>query len=478
MNNNFPSWLTNRMIKGVNGFNLDAYVMALEGWRRGLTLTWYYDATKVTDLKLIGFNPLGKSFSLYSDKENKIHYFYRSRGDKVANEAVDIVQNKHLTKTYLQKAGVSTPNGVMFNKSISKDDILKKVQQMSYPLVVKPALGSLGKGVVTNIQNETELLNAVEYIRNEYDYNEIIVEQYIEGEEYRIYVVNDEVVAATKRDPANVIGDGENSIERLIEIKNNLRKENPYLANKLIKIDDDLQKYIQKNNLTLESVPKKNEKIRLKGQSNISAGGDPIDATDQLSQSVKDVAINAIKSIPGLAHAGVDVIVGKDDVFVIEINGTADISMHIFPMQGEPRNVPEHIMDFYFPDTKGISQNLNKMYFDYRNIRKIFLNKQAQEITIADAPKEKLYTARYIVSGKVQKVGYRAWIQKRALKQGLHGYTRNLKNGNVVVVVASDSLDKVKKFKQICEKGPSRAKVEKVKELEWNASVKIGFEIR
>ena len=139
--NKFPSWLTKKMIKGVKGFNLDAYVMALEGWRRGLTLTWYYDPTKVTDLKLIGYNPLGKTSSLYSEEENKIHYFYRSRGDKVANDAVDIVQNKYVTKTYLKKSGVPTPKSVMFNKSIPDETVLKEIQEMAYPLVVKPVFG-------------------------------------------------------------------------------------------------------------------------------------------------------------------------------------------------------------------------------------------------------------------------------------------------------------------------------------------------
>lgn len=476
--NEFPSWLTKKMIKGVKGFNLDAYVMALEGWRRGLTLTWYYDPTKVTDLKLIGYNPLGKTFSLYSEEENKTHYFYRSRGDKVANDAVDIVQNKYVTKTYLKKSGVPTPKSVMFNKSIPDETVLKEIQEMVYPLVVKPVFGSLGKGVFTNINDEAELLHAIDEIRKNDEYDEILVERYIEGDEYRIYVVNDEVVAATKRDPANVIGDGFSTIEQLIEQKNEIRKKNPYLANKPIKIDEDLKRFLQKNNLTLQSIPEKDEKVRLKGQSNIAAGGDPIDTTDQLSQSVKDVAVHAVKSISGLVHAGVDAIVTDDDTYVIEINGTADIAMHLFPMEGTSRNVPEKIMDHYFPETKGISHHLKKMYFDFRNIRKIFLNKLAEEITITDAPKRKLYTARYIVSGKVQKVGYRSWIQKRALKQGLHGYAKNLKNGKVVVVVAGDNMEKVKKFKHLCEKGPSKAKVENVKVLEWNASVKAGFEIR
>lgn len=477
MSNNFPSWLRKIMLKGTKGFNLEAYVMALEGWRRGLTLTWYYDPTKVTDLKLVGYNPLGKSFSLYSDKENKIHYFFRSRGDKVANEALDIVKNKHLTKTYLQKADVPTPNGVVFNKLTTNDEILKKVQDLSYPLVVKPVHGSLGKGVVTNIQSTSHLIDAVDYIRNEFSYEEVIVEQHVNGEEYRVYVVDDKVAAVTKRDPANVIGNGKSTIEQLIEYKNEVRKENPYLANKPIKIDHNLINYLRKNDLTLHNIPKKGEKIRLRGQSNISAGGDPIDATDELPELAKHIAIQAVKSIPGLTHAGVDVIVGDSGIYIIEINGTAEIALHLFPVQGKPRNVPEHIMDYYFPETKGISHNLKQMYFDYRKIKKIFLNKKAQEITITDAPK-KLYTARYIISGKVQNVGYRAWIQKHALKQALHGYTRNLKNGNVVVVVASDNLDKVKNFKQICEQGPASAQVEKVKQLDWDASVKIGFEIR
>src|SRR5690625_4034367 len=116
MEDNFPNWLTKQMIRGARGFNLDAYVMALEGWRRGLTLTWYYDAEEVTDMKIIGFNPLGKSFSLFSEDTKKTHYFYRSRGDKVTNEAVDIVHDKHLAKSYFNKAEVQTANRINFQK--------------------------------------------------------------------------------------------------------------------------------------------------------------------------------------------------------------------------------------------------------------------------------------------------------------------------------------------------------------------------
>src|SRR5690625_4925156 len=251
MNEMFPNWLTKQMIRGVRGFNLDAYVMALEGWRRGLSLTWYFDPTEVTNMKIIGFNPLGKSFSLRSDDKNKLHYFYRSRGDKVANEAVDIVHDKHLAKSYLQKAGVPTPKGVQFNKAINNDEILEITKELDHPLVVKPVFGSLGKGVFTNIQSDEELLKNIEYLRDNYEYDEIIVEQFINGEEYRVYVVGDKVAAATNRVPANVLGDGTSTIEELIEKKNEIRKENPYLATKLIKIDDSLLQFIESQGLTL-----------------------------------------------------------------------------------------------------------------------------------------------------------------------------------------------------------------------------------
>src|SRR5699024_1912521 len=202
----FPDWITNQMIRGVRGFNLDAYLMALEGWRRGLTLTWYLDPAMVTDLKIIGFNPLGKSFSLENKETRKKHYFYRSRGDLVANEAVDLVHDKFKAKQLLMDAGVSTPKGFKFDKQDSTENIITRLKEdeIDYPVVVKPIFGSLGKGVITNIKNEAELLVALEVTMGNEEYGQFILEQHIEGEEYRIYVVGDEVVAATKRIPAHV----------------------------------------------------------------------------------------------------------------------------------------------------------------------------------------------------------------------------------------------------------------------------------
>lgn len=480
MESPFPSWITKQMIRGARGFNLDAYLMALEGWRRGLTLTWYLDPSEVTDMKIIGFNPLGKSFSLKNKETGKIHYFYRSRGDLVSNVAVEIAQNKLVTKQKLLESGVQTPKGFKFTKEDNIDEIINKfyMENLSFPIVIKPILGSLGKGVITNINSEQELLESLRITLTNEEYDEFIIEQHIEGEEFRIYVIDDEVVAATKRIPANIIGNGKSTIYELINEKNNNRQENPYLKKKLINLDDNIDEFLKNKNLTLDSIPEKDERVLLKGPSNISAGGDPIDVTESISDQAKRVAISAVKSIPNLIHAGVDVIVTNDEAYIIEINPTADIIMHLFPIEGSPQNVPEKIIDYYFPETKGYAKEKTQLYFDYREISKILRNKLAQKLVVTNSPKGKLYSKRFIVSGKVQKVGYRNWIKKQALKKGLHGYTRNLKNGKVVVVISSDDLDKINSFKNICSKGPKKAKVESIKELEWKSSLKIGFEIR
>ena len=478
MTDSYPNWLSERMIKGIKGFNLDAYLMALEGWRRGLTLTWYFDLSLVSDMKLVGFNPLAKSFSLTDNSTKQTHFFYRSRGDKVANEAVDIVHQKDRAKESFQKANVATPKGIVVDNATTNEEMIKAINKLNYPLVVKPTIGSLGKGVTTNIQNEKELFQAIENIKIRYeDYTKFIIEEHAIGQEYRVYVVENEVVAVTKKEAVHIVGDGVHSIRQLVELKNNIRKENPYLIRKLIQVNEEIIHFLKKQNRDIEDIPENASVIQLKSNSNISSGGDPVDATDVLESQYKQLAIDAVRAIPNLNHAGVDIIVNEGKSTVLEVNATASIQMHLFPSKGKARNVPADIMNYYYPQSKKNATNNNDFYFNYKEIRRILRKKQAQEITIQDAPTEKFYKTRYIVSGKVQKVGYRNWIRKQAVKHNLNGYTRNLKNGNVVVVVGGIKKE-AENFKKICEKGPSKAKVEKVKELKWEHPIELGFEIR
>ncbi|MHC0552920.1 acylphosphatase [Salinicoccus sp. CNSTN-B1] len=460
----YPDWLDKEMARGVRRFNLDAFMLALEGWRRGLTLTFHEHGTKETNIRLIGFDPIGKLFSLASD--DKTHFFYRSRGDMVSNEAVDIGTDKGRTKQYLEQAGVPVPEGFGFTDEDDAEAVAKRIFQNSGPFVLKPRFGSLGKGVATDIQSSEAFLDNLAYTKKTFDYTDFLVEQHIDGEEMRVYVVGDEAIAATKRIPANVTGDGRSSIEQLINDKNELRKENPHTATRLIKIDDRLRDYLAKQNFDLHDVIDAGETVYLKGESNMSSGGDSVDVTDDISPEVKDVAVEAVKAIPGLVHAGVDMIVNGDQAVVIEVNSTAGIALHTFPIHGTHRNIAEKIIDYYFPETRDVERS-NVLYFDYKGILDQFRSNAIQSLTVTDAPKGEIYAKRYVISGKVQGVGYRVWAERAAIKEGLHGYARNLKNGDVVVVVGGPDKNRVEKFKDLCFEGPRRARVTAIKDYVW-----------
>ena len=184
-----------------------------------------------------------------------------------------------------------------------------------------------------------------------------------------------------------------------------------------------------------------------------------------------------MKSIPGLEHGGVDMIVKNNSATVIEINTTASFGMHIFPSKGKPINVCKEIIDYYFPETKDTFVN-EQLYFNYSNISKMLKNRAVNHLEVTNAINEPLYSKKYIVKGKVQGVGFRMWVRREASRYNLNGYTKNLKNGNVVVVVASSNQQLVNNFKEVLKIGSKRSKVEKVLEYDWDKRINIGFEIR
>lgn len=476
MCDSFPNWITKPMIKGISSFSLDAYLLALEGWRRGLNLKWYYDFSQLTDLKVIGYNPSGKQFSLSDGK--KTHFFYRSRGDLVSNEAVEIGTDKMMTKTYLVNNHVSTPQGKSFNITNSTDDIIDYVStNMEYPVVIKPALGSLGKGVFTNISTENDIKFAVEQIRNKFGYNDVLVEEYIEGEEFRAYVVGNELVACTKKIPPHVIGDGDSTISELITQKNEIRKNNPHLSKKLIKIDDLLEKLLTDKGLSLDSILNKNEKLILNRVANTTIGAESININEGIPDDIKKQAVLALQALPCIGHAGVDMILKDHKAYVLEINPTASYLQHVFPFKGKSINVPQKIIDYYFPELSNKTNN-NLVYFNYKKLNEIILNRSVDLVEVTNVEEGKVYVTRLIIEGKVQGVGYRNWARSQANKMGINGYVKNLKNGNVVIIAWSTDQNKLNNFKQLCFTGPKKSNVNKIKELEWDKQLVIGFEKR
>ncbi len=474
--------LTGDIVKNARKTRLDAFAVALEGWRRGLKLKWYTkDSEHYEDMIIFGVNPPGRLFSLSSD--TKTHYFFRTRGDLVSNEAVEIGSEKDDTKYVLEEAGIPVPKGKGFDAEATNEEIIAYCKSLGYPLVVKPTNASLGNGVVTNIRTDEELLKAIHYVRIELDYPEVIVEQYVVGKEYRFYVVDDEVIAVYNRIPANIVGDGEHTIEELIDLKNNWRKKNSRLNSCLIYLDNEILDFITEAGYSLESVPEKGKLIYLREKTNISSGGDPNEVTETTADKYKQIAIDALKAIPGFTHGGVDIILNegkdiKEAAVVIELNPTAQIGGALFPLEGKARDIPKAIVDYYFPETKGkVDTKSSKIYFDLINILEPLENRTALEVEVSPAPIGKLYARKYIVSGNVTRSNYHRWLKKHALALNLNGYVKSMVFDEIEIVVAGTDKEKLEEFQQLINQYPQGSKVAKIREEIYEDPVTVGFEI-
>lgn len=474
--------LPREVVADARGWNLDAYIVALEGWRRGLTLRWHAkDSEKFKDMETWFVDSPGRLFSLSS--KNKTHYFFRTRGDKVTNEAVKIGSDKEQTKQVLSQKGIATPKGEQFTGKDSDDTVVKYAQQIGYPVVIKPKDGSFGRGVVTNISDEQQLRAALVNVRMKQNYSDIIVEQHIQGDDYRIYVVGDNVVAAMKREPAHVVGDGTHTVKQLINLKNEERKDNPRLISCLIEIDDELLQTITRSGYTLDSVLAKDEKLYLLEKSNISRGGDPINVTGELSKEVITTAVQAIQAIPGLAHGAVDMIIDSNKqtgeaAYVIELNPTSQIGGLLFPVKGKASDVPAAIIDYYFPETQDIQTNHVKFYFDFIDVLSPLVSHSVETSTVSPMPMGKIYAKKYTVIGDVQQIGYHMGLRKQAFERYLNGLVLNLSDGNIEVVVAGTDPEMVDDFENGLWEDPERSEVLEIHKSEWTEPMKVGFEIK
>ncbi|WP_157404547.1 acylphosphatase [Shouchella shacheensis] len=460
--------LENAVPKSAYGKKLSMYLIALEAWRRGVTVKFY----RLDD-------PKNKGRIRYSlNYQGREYKFESSKGDKLTDTAYEICDNKDLTKQYLSKVGLPVPDGKRFKAEVVDEEIVDYANTLGYPVVLKPISENAGKGVLANIRNAEKMREALVHVRQELNYRDVIVEEQVQGEEFRIFIVGNQVIGAVNRVPANIVGDGIHSIGKLIELKNKTKKENPTLFKSPIAIDKEVLSTLQSKNYTLNSIPEAGKRIFLRNKSSVSMGGDPIDVTDQLTSNMKDLAIRAYEAIPGLDLCGLDMIIdqGNDSGVVIEVNTRPMLGLHLFPVKGVAQDVPHAIIDHYFPET--LDTEKSSLYFDFDSVLAPLQNRSTNMIEVSPPPLGKLYAKKYIVSGRVQGVGYRKWIRKQALQHQLHGYAKNTKDGKVVVSVAGFNPDDIHEFKDICYLGPENARVEKVKGKDWNKPVKIGFEIR
>jgi cyanophycin synthetase len=283
----------------------------------------------------------------YGSKQRRI---WTAETDRTSAIAETISRDKELTKSLLRNAGVPTPEG---RTVTSADDAWEAAQDIGLPVVVKPIDGNHGRGVFINLHTQQEIEAAYAVAINEG--SDVLVEKHINGDEHRLLVVGDKVVAAAKGETVWVIGDGKHDIQDLIELQINsdprrgTAEEHPLNP---VRIDSAVELELARQQLTGNSIPPVDHKVLIQSNGNVA-----FDVTDLVHPEVASQVALAARVV-GLEIAGIDMVVqdisrplDEQNAAIVEVNAGPGLLMHLKPASGNPQPVGEAIAEHLFPLT-------------------------------------------------------------------------------------------------------------------------------
>ena len=274
---------------------------------------------------------------------------------KTSSIAVDIACNKEQTKKMLDAASIPVANGGI---CVDEEDLDQVIAKIGYPIVLKPLDGNHGKGASINVKTREDAVAGLAYAK-QYSHR-IIVEKFITGYDFRVLIIDNKLVAAAKREPAHVRGNGKKTIQELIEETNKDPRRGYGHENVLtqIDVDRDTTDLLEKLNYTLETVLKKDEVVYLKSTANLSTGGTSIDVTDMMHPE-NIFLCERISRVIGLDVCGVDIMaenltqpLKENGGCILEVNAAPGFRMHLAPSEGLPRNVAAPVIDMLYPPGK------------------------------------------------------------------------------------------------------------------------------
>lgn len=406
------------------------FPVAQEATYNGLPVTKYDD---VDDLHPLGPNgskghllerealALGLNTTRYSkgaftatDGKNDPVPFKWSRNPLSSAAALALSTHKEATRMQLQQAGVPVPQGRTFARG-DFDTAKEFANRIGYPVVVKPAMGVRGIGVVAGIEDDEQLDAALNLMSgSKLGDQDFIVEKHVHGADYRIVVIGNEVIAAIQREPSSVFGDGRSTVGELLIAKNVARKRNPHLWARPAKYDDAARHALEKSGRDLDTVLRIGERQLLANTCSLSQGGDSIDVLDELHPSIKEACVASVKAMPGLYFCGVDFLLedhtkplDEQDAGICELNAHAAIGNCEYPMFGQGRPVARTLMQASV-DHFGLKANAER----------------ADHVAL-----------HLTIRGRVTGVNFRNWLQRRAGISGVSGWVRNVNRRTVEAVL-------------------------------------------
>jgi cyanophycin synthetase len=271
--------------------------------------------------------------------------------------AVRLCKKKPRTNALLRTLGVPVPAGRTVH---SADEAWQAAVEIGLPVVTKPEAGNEGKGVSAGLETEEQVRSGYDVaeacVRRERFRGAVMVEREIEGNQYRLVVVNGSLVAASQFHPAQVVGDGQRTVRELVEIVNSEPRRRPRRGEWFpIVLDDAASLALAQQNLTFDSIPESGQAVKVRQNANLSTGGTPIDVTERVHPFNARMAELAACAV-GLDVAGVDLMchdiarpTTEQGGAIIEVNAQPGFQGALFPAEGQPRQVGKPIVEMLFP---------------------------------------------------------------------------------------------------------------------------------
>lgn len=300
----------------------------------------------------LNVEPLFNKYIKISNK-NKSILFHAMDSGPMSRIITDISEDKEMTKYFLNKAGIYTPKGAVFSGNDTKGitEYCNKLENF----VIKPNDGDCGENVYMGLKHSS-VSNIIENNFNKND--KILVEEHIKGDEYRIFAIENGYTATVFRRPASILGDGNKNLLDLIDEKNIDRKNgftdkngSPFTE---IKVDNPMREFLRERNMEIDYTPEKGERIFLRGNSNLSTGGDAISIPlEEVHPKFREIAVNSIRALPGFLHGGVDIITEDIRNFngkyaVLELNNVPGIKGLHYPFLGPSQDPTGAVLDYFF----------------------------------------------------------------------------------------------------------------------------------
>lgn len=274
-----------------------------------------------------------------------------------------IGDHKQLTKDKLSQAKLPTPKGEIFTEY---EEAVRYFKKHKFPFVIKPVSGSYGDGITVDVRTTSSFKVAWNYAKQYHE--QIILEEMVKGIDMRILVAGGKSVAALLRVPANIIGDGKNTIRELIEMKNEKRLKNPRLKKALIIPDGYTEAFLKRQGYHFESIVPKNEVVFLHLKANIQAGADSIGVMEYMHPDLLELASEAAKAFDVTDYWGVDLMVERLDkprneqsCKIIEMNSRANIYNVQFPIHGQENDAAQALVDYFESLSKDNNETIQSL---------------------------------------------------------------------------------------------------------------------